>query len=302
VLSGILLVDKPTGPTSHGVVSATRKALGLKKVGHAGTLDPMASGLLTLGIGPGTKLLTYLVGADKRYLATIRLGQSSSTDDAEGELSEVGPAEVLEAISEEQVRSGLQAMVGEIDQVPSSVSAIKVDGKRAYDLARAGEDVALAARKVRIYSISVGEIRREKPGIDVDVDVQCSSGTYIRAIARDLGQALGVGGHLTALRRTTVGPFSVEDACEVKDIASDKLMSLANVAREVMPSVNVTATQTVELGHGKSIVLEAPAGVEKDDPVAAVDPSGRLVAIVSIESGRSRILVGFPAEGGSTSD
>jgi len=296
VLSGILLVDKPTGPTSHGVVSATRKALGLKKVGHAGTLDPMASGLLTLGIGPGTKLLTYLVGADKRYLATIRLGQSSSTDDAEGELSEVAPTEVLDAISEEQIRSGLQAMVGEIDQVPSSVSAIKVDGKRAYDLARAGEEVTLAARKITIYSIAVGEIRRDETVLDVQVDVHCSSGTYIRAIARDLGQKLGVGGHLTALRRTTVGPFDVEDALDVDDIAADKLMSLADVARQVMPSVNVTAAQTVELGHGKTIFLEAPGGVGKDAPVAAVDPTGRLVAIVSIESGRTRILVGFPAE------
>ena len=296
MLSGILLVDKPTGPTSHGVVSATRKALGLKKVGHAGTLDPMASGLLTLGIGPGTKLLTYLVGADKRYLATIRLGQSSSTDDAEGELSEVAPTEVLDAISEEQIRSGLQAMVGEIDQVPSSVSAIKVDGKRAYDRARAGEDVTLAARKVTIYSIAVGEIRRDETVLDVQVDVHCSSGTYIRAIARDLGQKLGVGGHLTALRRTTVGPFDVEDALDVDDIAADKLMSLADVARQVMPSVNVTAAQTVELGHGKTIFLEPPGGVGKDAPVAAVDPTGRLVAIVSIESGRTRILVGFPAE------
>jgi len=296
VLSGILLVDKPTGPTSHGVVSATRKALGLKKVGHAGTLDPMASGLLTLGIGPGTKLLTYLVGADKRYLATIRLGQSSSTDDAEGELSEIAPANELEGIADEQIHAGLHSMVGEIDQVPSSVSAIKVEGKRAYDRARAGEDVTLAARKITIHSISVGEIRRHDTTIDVDVDVQCSSGTYIRAIARDLGQKLGVGGHLTALRRTTVGPFNVEDACDVDDIAADKLMNLADVARQVMPSVNVTAAQTVELGHGKTIFLEAPGGVGKDAPVAAVDPTGRLVAIVSIESGRSRILVGFPTE------
>jgi len=296
VLSGILLVDKPTGPTSHGVVSATRKALGLKKVGHAGTLDPMASGLLTLGIGPGTKLLTYLVGADKRYLATIRLGQSSSTDDAEGELSEIAPANELEGIADEQIHAGLHSMVGEIDQVPSSVSAIKVEGKRAYDRARAGEDVTLAARKVTIYSIAVGEIRRDETVLDVQVDVHCSSGTYIRAIARDLGQKLGVGGHLTALRRTTVGPFDVEDALDVDDIAADKLMSLADVARQVMPSVNVTAAQTVELGHGKTIFLEAPGGVGKDAPVAAVDPTGRLVAIVSIESGRSRILVGFPAE------
>jgi len=171
-----------------------------------------------------------------------------------------------------------------------------VDGKRAYDRARAGEDVTLPARKVTIYSIAVGKIRRDETVLDVQVDVHCSSGTYIRAIARDLGQKLGVGGHLTALRRTTVGPFDVEDALDVDDIAADKLMSLADVARQVMPSVNVTAAQTVELGHGKTIFLEAPGGVGKDAPVAAVDPTGRLVAIVSIESGRTRILVGFPAE------
>ncbi len=296
MLSGILLVDKPAGPTSHGVVSATRKALGLKKVGHAGTLDPMASGLLTLGIGPGTKLLTYLVGADKRYLATIRLGQSSSTDDAEGELSRSATEEALEAISNDQIRAGLHAMVGSIEQVPSKVSAIKVDGKRAYDLARAGEEVVLKARPITIYGIDVGNIRRSTDAIDIEVDVQCSSGTYIRAIARDLGDELGVGGHLTALRRTTVGPFEVSQACGVDDIHADRLLSLAQVAQMVMPATTVTSSQALELGHGKSIFLEAPEGAGKDDPVAAIDPTGRLVAIVSIESGRSRILVGFPAE------
>ena len=296
MLSGILLVDKPTGPTSHTVVSAARKALGLKKVGHAGTLDPMASGLLTLGVGPGTKLLTYRVGADTRYTATIRLGQSSSTDDAEGDLSDTAPAEDVEAITDEQVHAGLQQMVGQIEQVPSTVSAIKVNGKRAYDLARSGEEVTLAARTVTIYSIDVGSIIRHDGVIDVDVDVHCSSGTYIRAIARDLGQKLGIGGHLTALRRTSVGPFSVADGCSMENISAERLRPLAEVAGNVMPVITVTRAQSIELGHGKTLFLDNPEGVGPGSPVGCVDEGGRLVAIISIESGRSRILVGFPAE------
>lgn len=296
MLSGILLVDKPTGPTSHTVVSAARKALGLKKVGHAGTLDPMASGLLTLGVGPGTKLLTYLVGADKRYTSTIRLGQSSSTDDAEGDLSAMAPANEVAAITDEQIHAGLNNMVGQIEQVPSTVSAIKVNGKRAYDLARSGEEVTLIARTVTIYSIDVGSITRRDGVIDVDVDVHCSSGTYIRAIARDLGQQLGLGGHLTALRRTSVGPFSVADGCSIENISAERLRPLAEVAGNVMPVITVTRAQSIELGHGKTLFLDNPEGVGPGSPVACVDEGGRLVAIISIESGRSRILVGFPAE------
>jgi tRNA pseudouridine55 synthase len=296
VLSGILLVDKPTGPTSHTVVSAARKALGLKKVGHAGTLDPMASGLLTLGVGPGTKLLTYLVGADKRYTAKIRLGQSSSTDDAEGELSGVASSEEVSAVTDDLIRSGLEGMVGQIEQVPSTVSAIKVNGKRAYDLARAGEEVTLAARTVTIHSIDVGSVNRADGVIDVDVDVHCSSGTYIRAIARDLGEALRVGGHLTALRRVSVGPFDVADGCGIDEISADRLLPLAAVASQVMPAVTVSHAQSVELGHGKTLFIDAPADIAPGAPVGCIDESGRLVAIVSIESGRSRILVGFPAQ------
>ena len=296
MLSGILLVDKPTGPTSHTVVSAARKALGLKKVGHAGTLDPMASGLLTLGVGPGTKLLTYLVGADKRYTSTIRLGQSSSTDDAEGDLSAMAPANEVASITDEQVHAGLNNMVGQIEQVPSTVSAIKVNGKRAYDLARSGEEVTLIARTVTIYSIDVGSITRRDDVIDVDVDVHCSSGTYIRAIARDLGQQLGLGGHLTALRRTSVGPISVADGCSIENISAERLRPLAEIAGKVMPVITVTRAQSIELGHGKTLFLDNPEGVGPGSPVGCVDEGGRLVAIISIESGRSRILVGFPAE------
>lgn len=294
MLSGVLLVDKPQGPTSHDIVAKARKSLGLKKVGHAGTLDPMASGLLTLGVGPGTKLLTYLVGANKRYQATICLGEVTSTDDAEGESVSRADADVLATLTDAAIKAGLSEFVGEIDQVPSSVSAIKIDGKRAYDLVRAGEQVDIPSRRVTIERLDVGEIRRSDHAIDVDIDVWCSSGTYIRAIARDLGAALGVGGHLTMLRRSDVGPFSTEGACAPEDISADKLMSLADVAAQVMPTVQVSNSQSVDIGHGKQVFLDLPEGANAGDPVAVTNPDGRLIAIVTIESGRARILVGFP--------
>jgi tRNA pseudouridine55 synthase len=294
VLSGVLLVDKPQGPTSHDIVAITRRTLGLKKVGHAGTLDPMASGLLTLGIGPGTKLLTYLVGANKRYHATIRLGQATSTDDAEGDIVVTAEASTVLSLTDEGIRAALAGFVGEIDQVPSSVSAIKIDGKRAYDRVRAGEEVDIPSRRVTIHQLEVGQITPGDGVIDVDVDVWCSSGTYIRAIARDLGDVLGVGGHLTMLRRSHVGPFDVSQACSPDAISPDRLMSLAEVASAIMPVVSATAAQTVEIGHGKQVFLEAPDGHAADSPVGVVDPSGRLIAIVAVESGRARILVGFP--------
>lgn len=302
MLSGILLVDKPIGPTSHDVVAKTRKALGLKKVGHAGTLDPMASGLLTLGIGSGTKLLTYLVGADKRYLATIRLGVSTDSDDAEGAVVATAPPGAVMALLDGDISNALERFIGTISQVPSTVSAIKVDGKRAYDLARAGEEVVLKAREVTIHELHVGTIRPGEGVIDVDVDVSCSSGTYIRAIARDLGRALGVGGHLIALRRVSVGPFSADSACAVEDIAASRLLDLGSVASLVMPTVTVTKAQEVELGHGKTVFIDPPEGGMPDQPVAAISPEGRLVAIISIHERRSRILVGFPGEQGVESD
>ena len=294
MLSGVLLVDKPKGPTSHDVVAITRRTLGLKKVGHAGTLDPMASGLLTLGIGPGTKLLTYLVGADKRYQATIRLGQSTSTDDAEGDIVDTADAAKVASLADEEIRDALARFVGQIDQVPSSVSAIKIDGKRAYDRVRAGEQVEIPSRRVTIHQLDVGHITHGEGVVDVDIDVWCSSGTYIRAIARDLGEALGVGGHLTMLRRSHVGSFDVDQACDPEGISPDRLLSLAEVASAIMPVVSASAAQTVEIGHGKQVFLDAPAGHAADAPVGVIDPSGRLIAIVAIESGRARILVGFP--------
>ena len=293
--SGLLLVDKPGGPTSHGIVAQTRKALGLKKVGHAGTLDPMATGLLVLGVGQGTKLLTYCVGLDKAYEATIRLGMTTSTDDAEGEADLIAAPEILDGLGNDAVNDALQAFRGHIEQVPSTVSAIKVDGKRAYERHRAGEDVVLAARPVTISALEVLALRREGRWWDLDIRVECSSGTYIRAIARDLGAALGVGGHLTALRRTRVGPFVVDDACAPDDIAEQRLQSLVDASSALMPHIQLTAAQAHDMSHGKKVFLEAEPALE-DRPVACISPDGQLVNISSISDGVARTLVGFPRE------
>ncbi len=293
--SGLLLVDKPGGPTSHGIVSQTRKALGLKKVGHAGTLDPMATGLLVLGIGQGTKLLTYCVGLDKAYDATIRLGMTTSTDDAEGDSDVIATTDALDGVGEDAIREALRAFVGDIEQVPSTVSAIRVDGKRAYERHRAGEEVVLKPRPVTISSIDVVSIRREHPWWDVNIRVECSSGTYIRAIARDLGSALGVGGHLTALRRTRVGPFDVADACGPEDISDSRLQSLVEASGALMPQVSLTAAQAQDMSHGKKVFVTVESGLE-GLPVACISPDGQLVNISSIVDGVARSLVGFPRE------
>ena len=295
-MDGVLLVDKPEGPTSHGIVAQARKSLGLKKIGHAGTLDPMASGLMTLGVGSSTRLLTFLVGLDKTYRATIVLGWNTASDDAQGDVS--GPTatdEELDSITEEMIRQALNSQVGTIWQRPSSVSAIKVSGKRAYDLVRQGQEVDLPAREVTIHRIGVNRVERLQSHWEVDCEVDCSSGTYIRAIARDLGAELGVGGHLSALRRTRVGPWRVEDAVTPDRIAASALRNPADIAREVLPSVEATAEQARDLQHGKKIVVEAPDGVSSDQPVAVIGPTGRLVAVVSGLGGPTRILVGFPA-------
>ncbi|MES1170013.1 MAG: tRNA pseudouridine(55) synthase TruB, partial [Leifsonia sp.] len=237
MISGILLVDKPGGVTSHDVVARARRALGTRKVGHAGTLDPMATGLLVLGVGSSTRLLTYLVGLGKQYTATIRLGQSSTTDDADGELSEPTDATGL---TRARIDTAIAALTGGISQVPSTFSAIKVDGRRSYERARSGEEVELAARQVTVSRFEVLSERRSGPFVDLDVLVECSSGTYIRALARDLGDALAgedgtLGGHLTALRRTAVGPFEVADAVAVDEITPDALRDPAAVAERLFP-------------------------------------------------------------------
>lgn len=204
--SGLVVVDKAAGMTSHDVVAKVRRLAGTRKVGHAGTLDPMATGVLLLGVNRATRLLGHLMLTEKAYDATVRLGAATSTDDAEGELGEQRSTELL---TEDDVRSAAGAFVGDLEQVPSAVSAIKIDGERAYKRVRAGEDVAIPARPVTVHELLVTDVRRDGPWLDVDLSVRCSSGTYIRAIARDLGAALGVGGHLTALRRTAVGPLLV---------------------------------------------------------------------------------------------
>lgn len=291
--SGILLVDKPAGMTSHDVVSRTRRALGTRKVGHAGTLDPMATGLLILGIGPSTRLLTWVVGVDKTYETTIRLGAASSTDDAEGELGPVADAPALAAATDERIAAGVAALTGDILQRPSSVSAIKVDGKRAYARVREGEEVVLPPRAVTVSRFAVTGIERGDGFIDVRAVVDCSSGTYIRALARDLGESLDIGGHLTALRRTKVGPFLVTDAVALNGELPAAVQSAASAAASLFPTTQLDEQQTIDLAHGKRVLVEAPDG----SPVAAIAPDGRLIGLIEIVTGKTRVLVNFPTEG-----
>ena len=295
--SGVLLVDKPQGITSHDAVSRTRKAIGTRRVGHAGTLDPMATGLLVLGVNGATRLLTWVVGLDKEYTATIRLGASTNTDDAEGEL---GPHTDVSGVTEAAVASGIAALTGEILQRPSSVSAIKVDGKRAYTLVREGEEVVLPARPVTVSEFEVLRSRRLSTDpaaewLDLDVRVVCSSGTYIRALARDLGESLGVGGHLTALRRTRIGPFGVEGASGLDDDLAARMLRPADVATRLFERVDLSAELAADLGHGKRIAL----GTTGPGTLAAVAPDGRLVGLIENVGGRAHVLVNFPVEVGA---
>ena len=302
VRPAIVLVDKPAGVTSHDVVARARKAFGTRKVGHAGTLDPMATGLLVLGVEGATRLLTYLVGLDKTYLAIIRLGQSTSSDDADGEISTQQDASHITA---DQLASAVAGFTGVISQVPSSVSAIKVDGRRAYDRVRAGEEVQLTAREVTVSRFEVLDHRPLGVVVDVDVAVDCSSGTYIRALARDLGTELGVGGHLTALRRTHVGPFDVADAAAIDAIGpacaldagtgSASVLSPARVASEVLGELAVTATQARDLRHGKRLpgLADRLNGAEHR---AAIDPDGKLVGVVGARGADIRSVMNMPEE------
>ena len=308
--SGILLVDKPQGITSHDVVARTRRAAGTRKVGHAGTLDPMATGLLVLGINSSTRLLTFLVGLDKEYLATIRLGESTTTDDAEGEIIATATPESIDSLIPLDVERAIGELTGVIRQVPSSVSAIKVDGKRAYTRAREGEVVELAARTVTVSAFEILRIdltaehghSGPREYWDVAVRVECSSGTYIRALARDLGASLGVGGHLTALRRSRVGPFRIEDASALEnlDVASS-LLSPASVATALFPTYPLSQQQATDLEHGKRIdtpELVAGAASGQTGPVAAIAPDGRLVGLVESMGHQAKVLVNFPADQG----
>jgi tRNA pseudouridine55 synthase len=286
---GLAVVDKPAGLTSHDVVARVRRITGTRKVGHAGTLDPMATGVLVLGVGRATRLLTFLVGVDKGYRATIRLGVGTVTDDSEGDLLARTDAS---GVTDQQVRDGVRALTGPIQQVPSAVSAIKVDGRRAYARVRAGEEVTLAARPVTVSRFAIAQIRRctveGSVTVDLDVEVDCSSGTYIRALARDLGAGLGVGGHLTALRRTRVGPYLESAARSLEDLAGDgALMSVQEAARAAFPARELTQEEAHRLGHGQRI---GKAGTG-DVPTAAFAPDGALVAIVSETGPTCRALL-----------
>jgi tRNA pseudouridine55 synthase len=292
VTSGILLVDKPAGITSHDVVSRVRKLANTRKVGHAGTLDPMATGLLVLGIDSSTRLLTYLVGLDKEYEATIRLGFATTTDDAEGEAT--GEPVDTSQITDAALTAAIEPLTGDILQVPSSVSAIKVDGRRSYDRVRGGEVVELKARAVTVSAFDVLRVRREDSSLDLDVRVECSSGTYIRALARDLGEALGVGGHLTALRRTRVGPFSIAVAGTLSETLLDALRTPASVASMLFDSVALSSNQVVALSQGKRVSPDAAPVTTA--PVAALAPDGRLVGLVTVADGVARVLINFPSD------
>jgi tRNA pseudouridine55 synthase len=245
--NGFLLVDKAAGMTSHDVVAKARKKLGTKRVGHAGTLDPMATGVLVLGVGVATKLLQYVTDGTKRYEATIRLGQSTHTDDREGDLLETFD---VSEISKDSILQHLAKFVGKIQQRPSSVSAIKIDGKSAHERVRAGESVELPAREVEITEIDIKEIRNVETFIDIDVVVSCSAGTYIRAIARDLGQGLGVGGHLTELRRTLVSPFDISECHELEHAT---LISAADGISRILPTRSLDFSELNEISFGRTI-------------------------------------------------
>lgn len=265
--------------TSHDVVSRARRQLGTRRVGHAGTLDPMATGVLVLGVDRATRLLGHLALHDKSYDATIRLGAATITDDAEGEVMVSASAEALQAVTQSDVEGGLTTMIGRIRQRPSAVSAIKVDGRRSYDRVRAGESVELPEREVEVTQIVVGNVRRSADGLDVDVSVTCSTGTYIRAIARDLGQALGVGGHLTALRRTRVGPFRLEEAVGIDDIASG-LISMETVAPRCFPVLVLDEQQAAHARHGRPQTWPGPVTAPAEaSPYALVDSEGSLLAL-----------------------
>ena len=304
---GLLLVDKPAGCTSHDVVSRVRRVLGLRRVGHAGTLDPMATGLLVVAVDRATRLLGHLAMTDKTYLATIRLGVRTDSDDADGTVIATADPARIDAVDDDALRTAMTTLTGHLMQVPSAVSAIKIDGRRAYHRVRAGERVELAARPVTVGRFDLLDDPRRSPAtIDLDVVVDCGTGTYVRSLARDLGGALGVGGHLTALRRTRVGPFAVEDAVDVFGgpgqrppvdeslIArvTSSLLPAAAAARRSFPVREVDRAQAADLAHGRLIPAVGTAGT-----YAAFDGDGALIALVREDGGVARSVFGWHVPG-----
>ena len=285
VAPGLVVVDKPGGMTSHDVVGRCRRFFGTRKVGHAGTLDPMATGVLVIGIERATKILGLLTATEKSYSATIRLGQTTSTEDAQGAVLQSVSAH---HITDAQIEAAIAPWRGDIDQIPSAVSAIKVDGTRAYKLAREGHTVELKPRRVRVDRFEVLEVRRGTECIDVDVAVDCSSGTYVRALARDVGAGLGVGGHLTALRRTRVGTFGLEQARTLDQLEEAPRLShsLDEACLRVFPRRDVTESEAEDVSHGRAL---PPAGL--DGVYAATTADGRVVALLEDASSRTKSVV-----------
>lgn len=281
-MDGFLLVDKAGGMTSHDVVAMARKKLDTKKVGHAGTLDPMATGVLVLGIGIATRLLTYITDGKKSYQGKISLGSATHTDDKEGDVIFTAPENRLQLITDSQIKEQLAGFVGNIKQRPSSVSAIKIDGKSAHARVRAGENVEIPERDITIDEIEVKQISHLASSIEIDLSVTCSAGTYIRAIARDLGEKLEVGGHLTQLRRTLVSPFTLE---QCKDIADAQLISIAEVIEKLFPIRRLDFSESREILFGRTIDQNQQTGV-----VAALDAQGEFLALLENKAQGSKII------------
>jgi tRNA pseudouridine55 synthase len=294
ITDGFLVVDKAPGMTSHDVVAIARRSLKTKKVGHAGTLDPMATGVLVLGFGNGTRLLQYITKGSKSYDATVILGASTVTDDSEGETVVTAPRDQIGSVTDQAIRDELAMMLGKIMQRPSSVSAVKVAGERAYTRVRAGEEFELPAREVTISLLSVGEIRRteEPPRIEVDIRVTCGAGTFIRAIARDCGQRLGIGGHLSALRRTRVAPFDLSQAISVEELKAGDFepLSIAQVAAKTFPQREVSLSEKIELSFGK------PLSKNESDEITAAMSGEELLALLRNRDDKARPVAVFAAK------
>jgi|UniRef100_UPI00404B2C2E tRNA pseudouridine55 synthase len=286
---GFLVIDKAGGMTSHDVVAVARKALGTRKVGHAGTLDPMATGVLVLGFGNGTRLLQYITDGDKSYIATVVLGAATVTDDSEGEvISSVDASQVIDA----DIERSLKAMIGTIAQRPSSVSAVKVGGERAYDRVRAGEKFELAAREVTITQLDILAIRHLEKSTEVDIEVTCSAGTFIRAIARDLGDQLKVGGHLSALRRTRVAGFTEAQAVSFSDLKAQNFtpLDLAEVARYTFTPRELSVDEVRELSFGRTLSENGNTAIN-----AGLSPESQLIALLQDVDGRAKPIAVFAA-------
>jgi tRNA pseudouridine55 synthase len=290
-MHGFLVVDKEPGMTSHDVVAIARRALGTRKVGHAGTLDPMATGVLVLGFNNGTRLLQYITDGDKSYQATVVLGAATVTDDFEGEVISTADAS---SITDEQINAVLDTMRGTFMQRPSSVSAVKVDGERAYDRVRAGETVVLASREVTISQLDVLEIRHLDQRIEIDIEVTCSAGTYIRSIARDCGEELKVGGHLSALRRTRVAGFTTAGAASIAGLKNGEFttLDLADVARVTFPVREIALEEKLELSFGRTLAQNPTEGI-----YAGISSSNELIALLSNVEGKAKPIAVFaPAQ------